>query len=178
MSRTATPASTHRVVCVQWTEYRTSLAAAQAWMVQVETTDQCRELHTVEVRDGDGWTPLHLWRAAQILAAPVRPEPLPVDVADGLIKCGGGWTAEDAARADRVAQPDWTREQWLAQLGPHKDATLTGDGRGARTDAWCSCPAAATRRDDAWVRYERWTAVGRVAHGYVHNVCRMVLQTG
>ena len=178
MSRTPTADHTHRVVCPEWTEYRTGLAAAQRWMVNVETTGQCRQLHTVEVRDGDAWTPLHLWRAQRILAAPVGPDPLPADVADGLIKCQGGWTPEDGARADRLAQPDWTRQQWLEELGPHKDATLTSDGRGARTDAWCTCLRGSTTGDGAWVRYERWTAQGRVAHGYVHQLCRFVLQTG
>lgn len=52
--------------------------------------------------------------------------------------------------------------------------TLTEDGRSAWVEAWHE------EGEDAgdWVRYERWTAEGRVAHGYVHRVSRRLLQAG
>lgn len=51
---------------------------------------------------------------------------------------------------------------------------LTADGRHALYQEWHEGPPT----DDEWVRYERWTAEGRVAHGYIDTVTRKLVQTG
>jgi hypothetical protein len=100
-----------------------------------------------------------------------------VDTVDGpLIKCRGGWPRETSERANAVVDPATDRQGWLAALGPHEHATLTSDGRGARTDSWCQCtPVPAI---ESCVRYERWTTQGRTAHGYLCPTCRHITQTG
>jgi hypothetical protein len=51
---------------------------------------------------------------------------------------------------------------------------LTADGRYANFREWHEGDAT----DDDWVRYERWTAEGRVAHGFIDRGTRKLLQTG
>ena len=98
-----------------------------------------------------------------------------VNTPDGpLTKAHGGWSIEAEARANAIAEPG--TPEWRSAIGPHIRATLTADGRGARTDAWCPCTP--ERPMETWVRYERWTDQGRVGHGYVCPVCRCVTQTG
>ncbi|PZG12988.1 hypothetical protein C1I95_24580 [Micromonospora craterilacus] len=133
----------------------------------MEATGNCRELHSIEVRDGQQWVPLHIAQASRILATSVG------QMVDTLIKVHGGWSADAAARADATAEPG--TDEWRNALGPHEDATLTADGRPAATGGWCTCPAVG---DDEWVRYERWSARGREAHGYVHAGCRALVQAG
>lgn len=53
-------------------------------------------------------------------------------------------------------------------------AILTEDGRTANYREWHRGPVA----DGDWVRYERYTAEGRVAHGFVHRTSRMLVQAG
>lgn len=131
---------------------------------------------------GSAETPLptYLVRAAAILAAPVGPTP--IDTPDGpLVKQEGTWTAERVARPDvqaalRNAEAAGDMAALEVALGSHDTATLTGDGRWALTRQWCSCtpgPDAGT-----WVRYERYTARGREAHGYVCPGCRHLVQSG
>lgn len=173
-TKTAAP---YRVTCSQHVrEFRTEQAARIIGLASIERLGACRELHTIEVRTPDGWVPLHLHRARQILAAPVGPEP--IDTPDGpLIKARGGWSKETAARADAASEAG--SDAWYAALGPHEYAVLTSDGHGARTDAWHRNELCADRADaDRWVRYERYTAEGRVGHGYLCPTCRQVTQTG
>jgi hypothetical protein len=53
-----------------------------------------------------------------------------------------------------------------------ESVTLTSDGRGALTTAWHE------GAENAWVFVERWTAAGRVFHGFVDSVTRKLLQAG
>lgn len=52
------------------------------------------------------------------------------------------------------------------------EATLTEDGRSAATWEWHQGPVSRE------VYYERWTAEGRVAHGYVDAESRRLVQAG
>ena len=52
------------------------------------------------------------------------------------------------------------------------EVTLTSDGRGAVTNTWHE------GAESAWVFVERWTAAGRVFHGWVDSVSRRLLQAG
>lgn len=82
---------------------------------------------------------------------------------------------ETPAAADALANDDY--KAFVGALGAPTSVTLTADGRGVNTEAWCACG----NRDFAdEVRYERWTAEGRVAHGYVCPVitCRRLVQSG
>jgi len=112
--------------------------------------------------------------AGVILAAPVGIK------IGGLILASAGWSAETAAVADSKHRPGTSA--WYAALGPHEDATLTADGRGAERAAWCQCATTGLQRDGIpmaeWVRYEGWTARGCESHGFVHSVCRRLLQAG
>jgi len=60
----------------------------------------------------------------------------------------------------------------MAGRCPLIDVTLTEDGRQAITNCWH------TGEDNGWVYAERWTAEGRVFHGYVDSVSRRILQSG
>lgn len=107
--------------------------------------------------------------AALILAAPVGTKIGP------LVKNQGGWSEANGAKADAAGTPG--SPAWRAALGPHEDATLTGDGGGAIRTGWCGCKGAFADAD-GWVRYEVWTAAGQERHGFVCAACRKLLQTG
>jgi len=106
--------------------------------------------------------------ARLILEAPLRTR-----VGD-LTVYTGGWSRERGQYADSVGEAG--SPEWIAALGTHERATLTSDGRAANREQWCQCGEPAS--DAEWVRYEHWTAAGRVAHGFVHSECRRLLQTG
>lgn len=109
--------------------------------------------------------------AQAILAARVGSDVTSFD--GSLIKALGGWSRWP----DEVSEANLADvEAWRAALGPHTHATLTADGRGARVDSWCRCVRKAD--GDAWVRYERWSARGREAHGFLCPACRFLTQTG
>jgi hypothetical protein len=159
----------YRFACTNHTSApRDTLEAVQAKVAGIEQNpDGCYLLHTVQVEQEDGaWLPLHEHRAKLILAAPLRTE------FDGLIKAEGTWSKEAGERASK-AHPEGG-EAWHTALGPHKTATLTADGGGAESSVWCpdSPPA------DEWMRYERWSARGLEAHGYVCALCRRLVQSG
>lgn len=123
----------------------------------------------VEAQFEGEWLPAHLALAKQALATKVGRT---VDTFDGpLTKHHGSWSAEATARADAVAGKVGAKE-WRAALGPHAEATLTGDGQAAIVRGWCDCSAVEQ------VRYERWSARGREAHGFVCKTCRRLTQTG
>ena len=88
-----------------------------------------------------------------------------------------GWSKERGAHADSVADSATDPQAWIAALGVHEHATLTGDGQGANRAAWCDCPNDDVHADQ-WTRYEHWTARGVEAHGFVHSECRRLLQVG
>ena len=106
--------------------------------------------------------------AALILAAPLRTR------IGELIVDTGGWSRERGLYADMLA--DRGTPAWVAALGDHEHATLTGDGHAAIRTQWCACEA--EFRESEWVRYEYWTARGCEHHGYVHSECRKLLQVG
>lgn len=165
---------THRVICADDTRETFSLASAQRHLVNVQTLGICLFLHTIEVRSGDDWIPLHIARAQEILAAPLGTV---IDSPDGrLSKAAGSWSKETSERASTAVGEGADHAAWIAALGPHEDATLTADGRGAHVDSWCTCPTEPP--SEAWTRYERWTAQGRAGHGYVCPRCRYLTQTG
>jgi hypothetical protein len=85
-----------------------------------------------------------------------------------------GWSRERAAAADAAAAAG--TPEWVAALGTHEHATLTGDGGAAIRDQWCLCGGQPPAAD--WIRYEHWTARGREAHGFVHRGCRRLIQAG
>lgn len=168
------PATTHRVVCPDFTQELPDLATAQRHLSGVEAAGKCRQIHTIEVRDGNEWVPLHIARAREILAAPMQ---APITTPDGpVVKVAGSWSAEAGERAETTAgKAGDDPAAYLAALGPHEEATLSSDGGQVQAGAWCACGVVDSA---AMVRYERWTAAGRVAHGYVHAVCRRLTQTG
>jgi hypothetical protein len=111
--------------------------------------------------------------AALILAAPLRTR------VGELIVDTGGWSRERGLHADSVAERG--TPEWIAALGDHEHATLTGDGHAAVRSEWCVCAEEdelGSRPAEQWVRYEYWTARGCEYHGYVHSVCRKLLQVG
>jgi hypothetical protein len=131
-------------------------------------------VHTIDVFVDGVWVPLHLSWAREILAVPVGAS---VESPDGrLVKFGGEWSPQAGVRADAVADAARDPHAWIAALGPHERAILTGDGHEARLDGWCTCPAPPAL--PSWVRYERWTAEGRVGHGFLCPFCRLITQTG
>lgn len=175
MTATSGSRHSHRVVCADFTKSFRDEDAAQRWMTDVEVSGQCRQRHTVEVLVDGAWLARHIARAREILAAAVGTR---IDTPDGpLIIAHAGWSRQSAERpAARAADAAGDVDAYLAALGAHDHATLTADGRGARTDGWCQCepgPPLATT-----VRYERWTDQGRVAHGYLCPTCRFITQTG
>lgn len=122
----------------------------------------------VQAQHEGQWLPAHLAFAQQILAARVGTT---VDTFDGpLTKNHGGWPKEAGARADAAGEAG--SPEWYEALGRHETATLTSDGRGAIVEGWCSCGA------HGQARYERWSARGREAHGFVCSSCRFLTQTG
>ena len=112
--------------------------------------------------------------AALVLAADLRTR-----VGD-LMVSNAGWSKGRGDYADSVAEPG--SDAWRAALGDHEHTTMTGDGRGADRQRWCQCSVHGLDPGPVpfgeWVRYEGWTAAGRDAHGFVHSVCRRILQTG
>lgn len=67
------------------------------------------------------------------------------------------------------------QQRWnIAADGTAEIARLTSDGRFAAPTEWCRC----TPESREWVGYETWTALGRVAHGYICPDCRRLLQAG
>jgi hypothetical protein len=67
-----------------------------------------------------------------------------------------------------------TTDEVLERRATAEYAVLTQDGRQAITNEWHD--GAAT--SDEWVYVERWSADGRVFHGYVDPTSRKLLQTG
>lgn len=56
--------------------------------------------------------------------------------------------------------------------GQAAEVVLTGDGRRYDRQGWHEGPEA------EWVRVERWTAEGRVFHGWIDSESRRLLQAG
>lgn len=165
--------ATHRVTCPDYTHEVASLESARFWLSGIERVGKCRNVHTIEVRDGDGWLPLHIATAREVLAAPLAST---VATLDGeLVKAAGEWSADASVRADAVADPRVDPAAWRAALGPHERATLTGDGRSV-VGGWCRCEARPAA--EMWVRYEQWTTDGRAGHGYACPACRGIVQAG
>jgi len=161
----------YRFACTNHTSApRDTLEAVQAKVAGIEQNpDGCYLLHTIEVAQEDGsWLPLHEHTAKLILAARLGTK------FDGLTKSRGGWSKEAGVRASR-AHPEGG-EAWYAALGPQEYSILTSDGGGAVPDGWCEHKPEA----ETWARYERWTAKGREAHGYVcpDHDCRRLVQSG
>ena len=70
-------------------------------------------------------------------------------------------------------------DAFLRAVGPASVVVLSDDGSPVDTTGWCECPARLSGLDGD-VRYERWVAGGRVAHGFAcrRRVCRRLTQTG
>jgi hypothetical protein len=167
-------APTHRVICADHTHETFSLEQAERHRAGVERLGHCQLPHVIELRVDGRWVPQHLVRAREILAAPIGTV---LQTPDGpLIKASGGWSKETGDRADAVADPATDLGRWRAALGPHEDAILTADRPGGRLDSWCTCRP--RPQLESWIRYEHWTTVGRVGHGYLCPVCRAITQTG
>jgi hypothetical protein len=166
--------ATHRVTCADHTHETFSLEQAQRHLAAVERLGHCPPAHDIEVRMDGRWVPQHVARARDILAAPVGSI---LETPDGpLTKTIGNWSKEAGDRADAAANAATEPERWRTALGPHEDAILTADRGNSRLDSWCTC-----RPDpdlETWIRYEHWTAVGRVGHGYLCPDCRAITQTG
>jgi len=161
----------YRFACTNHTSVpRDTLEAVQAKVAGIEQNpDGCYLLHTVQVEQEDGaWLPLHEHRAKLILAAPLGA------TLDGLIKALGGWSPASVQHVSK-AHPEGGKA-WYAALGSHEHATLTADGRDAEPSEWCEHKPPA----ESWVRYERWSARGMEAHGYVcpDIDCRHLVQSG
>lgn len=166
----------YRVVCAEHTVTRTTLGAAERLADQLNHKPEaggCLNWHQVQILADGEWVARHVLQAREILAAPAGQR---FELPDGaLVKAEGGWSAETAAKLGDL--PDTaTVAQVRGILGRHEWATLTTDGRMAGA-SWCGCSGVDFRE---WVRYERYTAEGRTAHGYVHADirCRAVLQSG
>lgn len=95
---------------------------------------------------------------------------------NGLIVAHRAWTVEQGDVAEAAVGPDCTFEEYDQALGTPAEVLLTGDGHGYNNRGWCGCgnnfPAAQI------TRFERWTSLGRVAHGWLHTVCRKLYQSG
>lgn len=65
---------------------------------------------------------------------------------------------------------------WRELCGPAMTTELSEDGRYFESRRWCSCDE--ERAGEGAVYVERWTAVGRVFHGWVCPSCRRLTQTG
>jgi hypothetical protein len=96
------------------------------------------------------------------------------DVDGDLILVLRSWSRDvsEAAGAKLGYDAPWSELE--AEMGLPTDVLLSADGGQVNTSAWCDVDAPTTE----WVRYERWTAVGRVAHGYVCEFCRGLTQAG
>jgi hypothetical protein len=158
-----------RVSCRESTVETGSYTAALRRRFEIEGLGACKAEHTVEARTPSGeWQPAHLALAAAALAAKVGTR---VETFDGpLTKNLGTWSVETVQAAAK-AGPEGS-EAWYAALGGHEEATLTSDGRGAIVEGWCHCGGVEQ------ARYERWSARGREAHGFVCKTCRWLTQTG
>lgn len=165
----------YRITCTDMSvDLRGDYTTALTRLIEIETLGACPEEHTIEMRDADGnWRPWHLAMAQRVLTSNLRDT---IDTGDGppLVLVQGGWSADTARTADAVAQPG--TDEWLAALGPYERAILTSDGTSINNTQWCTCPNQAAATD--WIRYERWTSQGRIAHGYCCPTCRAVTQTG
>ena len=106
--------------------------------------------------------------ARLLLAAPLRTS------VDAMVIVAGSWSREAGNAADAKATPG--SPEWMAILDatPHESCTLTSDGHSAGI-RWCEH---SDEEAGSWVTYERWSAAGRVAHGFVCSECRGILQTG
>jgi hypothetical protein len=160
-----------RISCSEHTVPAGSYDAAFRRRFQIETLGACTAEHTIEARTASGqWRPAYLALAETILAAKVGSK---VETFDGpLTKNSGQWSQEASRKASAVAAegtPEWAA---AARKIPHETATLTSDGRGAMVKGWCACGGTEQ------VRYERWSARGREAHGFVCTTCRYLTQTG
>lgn len=158
-----------RIACREHTVEVGSYDAAFRRRLQIETLGACKAEHRIEARTASGeWRPAHLALAETILAAKVGTR---IETFDGpLTKYHGGWSKEAGARADAAGEAG--SPEWYAALGTNETATLTSDGRGAIVEDWCSCGGVKQER------YERWSARGREAHGFVCKTCRYLTQTG
>lgn len=58
---------------------------------------------------------------------------------------------------------------------PMVEVLLTADGSHGNPQAWHTDGPTG---DDDWVAYERWTAEGRVGHGFLHRQSRRLIQAG
>jgi hypothetical protein len=175
----------YRVTCPDHTvNPTTALADTEAALDAVETAAGgagCRYRHIVEKWDPDlrMWYPCAQWLAKQILA--VQELGTEVDTLGGgtLMVASRVWPLGDADEVCAQARAEHRRgttfTDFEAMLGDPEQVTLSADGRPTQP-GWCRCrPRPAGER---WVRYERWSARGREAHGYVCPTCRRLTQTG
>lgn len=119
---------------------------------------------------------------SQILNAKLRDR---VETPDGpMYVKTGGWSKEtgDRVEAALAANPGRYREgvtnaDYRTLAGPYERVLLVSDPA-ARVHAqdWCTCPG--SDNADAWVRYEKYTAAGRVGHGWACPGCGGITQTG
>lgn len=186
MGTTGTAASLnrYRVRCEERIGLPATLATAQRQLDAIEALAAkgfkaaCRLDHVIEVQyDGVGpWMPAAEWLAPNILDAKLGDQVQTFDCK--LTVAQGGWSKEDGDRADAAGEPG--SAEWFAALGRREYVTLTSDGQsgGDRNGpaGWCQCGV--DPDVEQWVAYERWTAEGRVAHGYLHSECRLLLQSG
>lgn len=88
----------------------------------------------------------------------------------------GGWSKEAGGRLDAAMASDPGLDV-RAFLGSYERVLLVSDPA-ARVHAQglCTCPG--SDNADSWVRYEKWTAAGRVAHGWACPACGGITQTG
>lgn len=163
---TTTATQSFRVVFSDGTVEREASDFGTAFIAALPT-DGAR----VEAQFEGEWLPAHLAFAKQVLAARIGAT---VETFDGpLTKNSGTWAPGATRRASAVAAEgteEWAR---IARTIPHEEATATSDGRGVVTKGWCSCGGGVEQ-----VRYERWSARGREAHGFVCKTCRSLTQTG
>lgn len=98
------------------------------------------------------------------------------ETGEELILALRSWSKEvgdGAAAAIAAGQFSNDSAGWEAALGLPTEVVLTDDGGLVDTSGWCVDVAGSE-----WVRYERWSAVGRVGHGFVCEYCRRLTQTG
>lgn len=130
--------------------YLTSAPSGRGWMV----TDA-------------GYAHLAASQAAKILSAKVGDQ---IDTLDGpMYVKTAGWSKETGVRLDaaRAANPDLDVR---AFLGRYEHALLVSAPKArVHADGWCGCGDSTTA--DRWVRYEKYTAKGRVGHGWACPDC-------
>lgn len=129
----------------------------------MNTTDIDRQIAEARERNARRWE--------RLSRADLRTE---WDTGNGpLVLVASRWAQSDEAA---TLEGDDFMEYLRSQ--PYAEVVLTQDGRSAPLGRDLRWHHGDTPDADEWVYYERWTAEGRVGHGYLHPETRRLVQSG